>query len=109
MDNIEVKIMKRKLAVITCPTCGREYLPAEIFLPNVFFGRPLNIRRSMDEKIIDFDGESLNTSESYYCEKCNIPFNVISKISFDTKVNISVDFDNDYIRKIPQNLIFNEN
>lgn len=101
--------MKRKLTVITCPTCGREYLPAEIFIPDAFFGKPYSIDRDSEGKIIDYEGNSLDTSESYYCEKCNTPFIINSKITFDTKVDIKVDFDNDYVRKIPQNLIFNEN
>ena len=101
--------MKRKFVVITCPTCGREYLPAEIFIPKAFFGKPLYIERDTEGKIIDFAGGSIDNMETFYCEKCDKPFTVNAKIAFDTKSNLSIDFDEDYTHKIPQNLIFNEN
>lgn len=101
--------MKRKFAVITCPICGREYLPAEIYIPKAFFGNPNSIQRDIEGKIIDFDGNTIDSVETFYCEKCNKPFSVNAKILFDTKSNIAIDFDEDYTRKIPHNLIFNEN
>ena len=33
-------MINEKLEKIICPKCGREYLPAEIYYPNFFFGRP---------------------------------------------------------------------
>lgn len=30
----------KKLELIICPKCGREYLPAEIYYPNEFLGKP---------------------------------------------------------------------
>ena len=46
--------MSRKLNVITCPKCGREYMPAEIFIPKNLLGAPSVIKRNADGKIEDF-------------------------------------------------------
>ena len=46
MENIEEIILNKKFSVITCPFCGKEYLPAEIFIPKVFFGNPQIIYRN---------------------------------------------------------------
>jgi len=48
----------RKFEIIECPHCGREYLPAEIFVPHPFFGRPRDIVRDVYGHILDFEGNS---------------------------------------------------
>ena len=37
---------RKKDIVITCPHCGREYLPAEIYVPDAFFGKPSDIEKN---------------------------------------------------------------
>ena len=44
--------MKEKLNIIICPNCGAEYLPAEIFLPDSFLGRPGVVDKDSSGKII---------------------------------------------------------
>ena len=78
--------MKPKLLrVIKCPICGYEYLPAEIFLPNEFLGRPMNITRDADGKIVGYDGIKMNDTETYKCDKCDSSFEVVSTTNFVSK------------------------
>lgn len=100
--------MKRKLVVITCPKCGKEYLPAEIFIPKAFFGNPNIINRDENGKIISYSGTSIDTNEKYMCDKCDTEFEISTKISFDSFVNPEFDFDNDYERKITSGLTLKE-
>ena len=88
--------MKRKLIVIKCPKCGREYLPAEVFIPSSFFGKPEYIKREIDGSILDYAGTSLDTEESYICDNCKTAFTVLAKVSFDTHVNEKEDFDTEH-------------
>ena len=76
--------MFEKLEKIVCPKCGREYLPAEIYVPNAFFGRPQDIDRTNQGKIESFNGKSMDLEETYQCDNCNCTFNVTAKISFKT-------------------------
>ena len=73
---------KRKDVVITCPICGREYLPAEIFVPNSFFGKPTNIDRFTNGEIEVYDGSSMDTAEEYTCDNCGETFVVNADIHF---------------------------
>lgn len=78
--------MKPKLLrVIKCPTCGYEYLPAEIYLPNEFLGKPKNIMRTTEGKIIGFDGIKMNDTETYKCDNCLSSFEVVSTTNFVSK------------------------
>ena len=55
----------KQLRVIKCPTCGYEYLPAEIYMPNDFLGKPNNLMRDEHGKIIGFNGIKMNDTETY--------------------------------------------
>lgn len=88
--------MTRKLTVITCPKCGAEYLPSEIYIPNAFFGKPDFIKRDIDGHICDIIGSTLDTEESYCCDSCNTTFKVTAKISFSAQIDERADFDSDY-------------
>ena len=46
---------KRKLITIECPVCNTSYLPAEIFLPNSFLGKPYDIEKTSTGKIDMFE------------------------------------------------------
>lgn len=91
--------MKRKPIVITCPSCGKEYLPSELFIPKAFFGEPVVINRDENNKIINFVGTDMDTDETFCCDKCNKIFNIHTKISFNTTMP-EIDFDSEYERKI---------
>ena len=56
----------QKEKVIKCPNCGYEYLPAEIYMPNYFLGKPKDINKEhMTGKVLDYMGSSMNLSETY--------------------------------------------
>ena len=88
---------KIKLQTIKCPTCGKQYLPAEIYYPNEFFGKPSQIERNSKGEIEYFNGESLNLSETFTCTHCGVDFEVTADISFSTKVTELGEFDDFYI------------
>lgn len=96
----------RKLQVITCPNCGREYLPAEIFIPSQFIGQPKNIERDFSGAIVDFAGDSMNLSETYTCDGCNTLFRVFSRVSFVSSQDKLGNFDDDYVTTIHQDNLF---
>ena len=96
--------MKRKVITISCPHCGAEYLPAEIYLPDSFLGKPFDIEKEgISGKINDFFGESMNTEESYICDKCNQPFRVSARIQFITE---GTDFRKDYTTSLKKQSLF---
>lgn len=98
----------KKTEVITCPKCGREYLPAEIFVPNAFFGRPRDIVRDVYGTILDYEGTSLDVEETYTCDKCNTTFNIKARCSFATSLSKFENIDEEYSTKIKQNTLFSE-
>lgn len=71
-----------KIEKITCPKCGREYLPSEIYIPDAFFGRPQDIDRTSKGKIESFTGKAMDLEETYICDTCKCKFNVVAKLSF---------------------------
>lgn len=90
----------KKLEVITCPYCGREYLPSEIYLPNSFLGKATNIMRMADGTIEVFFGKEMDLKESYICDKCNSEFNVQAKVTFKSFPSKDNKFKEEYITKI---------
>lgn len=84
----------RKTEVITCPHCGREYLPAEIFISDGFFGKPTFIDRDIYGKILDYCGTNIDNTETYICDGCNKSFKITARLSFSTAEKD--DFDTDY-------------
>lgn len=83
--------------VITCPRCGYQYLPAEIYVPKYFFGKPKYIRRDTEGKILSISGTKEDYEESYKCGNCNTSFKVIANVQFETTIdNIS---DTEYLHE----------
>ena len=87
---------KKRDNVIICPKCGREYLPAEIFIPDNFFGHPEDIDRSEDGKIEAFDGTSMDLNEEYVCDNCGTTFSIETTIKFKTNEKIEDQFEEEY-------------
>ena len=86
-----------KKLVITCPRCGAEYLPQQIYIPSVFFGKASYIERDeTTHEIVDICGSNLDLNEEYICDFCHVPFTVTAKISFNTKEDTKRNFDEDY-------------
>ena len=74
---------EKKEIYITCPKCGTEYLPAEIYYPNEFLGKPQGIDK-LNGKIENYSGKPMNLEETYQCDNCNCKFSVTAKVSFKT-------------------------
>ena len=84
-----------KKTTIRCPHCGYEYLPAEIYYPDTFLGYPKNIIRDNDGNILGFNGDDMNTSESFICIGCDKPFNVDASVTFKTTPVVDMFSDED--------------
>ena len=85
--------------VISCPKCGRQYLPGEIFLPNNFLGQPEKIARDEKGNIINFEGIPMDlTADRYYCS-CGQAFDVEATVTFKV-TPIKDEFEDDFVTKI---------
>lgn len=88
----------KKLITIECPKCGCSYLPAEIYLPNSFLGRPYDIEKTPTGKIDVFDGSTMDTVEEYVCDYCDTHFRVVANVSFKTyEIDDKKKFSNTYV------------
>lgn len=85
---------------ITCPNCGRQYLPSEIYYPNSFFGKPEDIDRINGLKIDSFGGTGMNLQEEYECDNCLSKFKVTAKISFKVDKVEKYDMSKAYVTKL---------
>lgn len=83
---------KTKFDYIVCPYCGMEYLPAEIFIPNDFFGHPRDIEKDSTGKIKTYSGLSMDTTESFICDGCKNPFNVFARIQYAVEIKDKYNF-----------------
>lgn len=89
------KSMRKKYITISCPVCGREYAPSEIFIPKYFMG---NIKdKVLDEngKIELFNGTDMDLSETYICDGCNNTLKIKADIKFDVSCVFEC-FDEEY-------------
>ena len=86
-----------RLITITCPTCGQNYLPAEIFIPDAFFGKPSEIEKTSDGKIDYFSGKGMDTVEEYVCDKCGAKFKVVANVMFKTFEQPGKNFTTTYV------------
>jgi len=78
----------KKWPVITCPHCGYQYVPADIFMPEELTGRTTQIVRDALGKIIyqeyDEDEEPCQV-EHYCCDECGKPFIIEPVITYKVK------------------------
>ena len=98
----------RKFDTIACPNCGYEYLPAEIYVPKAFFGKPFMLERDASGKLINYEGSSIDLFETYTCDKCNHTFRIVAKIGFTTEEDKLENFDEEYSSPICKSALFLE-
>lgn len=93
----------KKLEVIKCPVCGKEYLPCEIYLPNSFFGRPKAIYKDGFGRVEGILGSDMDLRETFTCEDCNTPFSVNCKLQFNvvplSKLSTTSEYKTPLLRK----------
>lgn len=91
--------------IIRCPSCGMEYLPAEIFVPDAFFGKPDIIKRDTQGSISEYAGKGMDVEEHYTCDKCNTTFNIKAEVTFNSYVVEESSCIEDYV--VPPKARFN--
>jgi hypothetical protein len=91
----------RKSMSFNCPHCGASYLPAEVFMPGAFLGRPDDLVKDAVGKIIYEDyteGCAPDMTEHYICDYCDKPFIVEATITYKTKTEEpEKDFSSPYV------------
>ena len=84
--------------MITCPHCGYQYTPADIFMPGELVGKPETVLRDALGKIIlqDYDEDDEPCYiEHYVCDHCGKPFTVEPSVSYKVKKeDETLDFSN---------------
>ena len=88
-----------KKPIIKCPNCGAEYLPAEIFLPMDFFGRPQNVIKGVNGNILGYDGDDMDLKEQYECDYCGKTFTVSASVAFKAEVVRDIFDEDDFVIK----------
>lgn len=93
--------------IIKCPHCGAEYLPAEIYYPDEFLGKPSDINKVHNTGKLDYySGKSMNPHEEYVCDYCGTRFYVEAIVSFKTSVDKCADTSNLYKTKFKKSVLF---
>jgi hypothetical protein len=98
----------RKFELIACPKCGHQYLPAEIFTPNAFFGKPYGIERNYNGDIMEYEGQSIDLFDTYTCDNCDTLFRISTKLSFTTSLGEEDTFEEEYISPLNKSRLFSE-
>ncbi len=92
---------KKNWVEIKCPHCGATYVPAEIFMPGDFLGKPDSLVKDALGKILYCDyeeGEEPLATESFICDHCGKPFVVEPVISYKVrKEDEEKDFSSDTV------------
>ena len=104
-------MLPRKFETISCPNCKYQYLPAEIYIPKYFFGKPYGIERNIAGQIVEFEGSSINQNEQYTCDQCGVEFKVSVKLTFQTSLPENKEddeFEHEYVTPIKSTQLFNE-
>ena len=71
---------------ITCPYCGYEYTPSEIYVPDNFLGKSKNIVRSAVGEVLGYEGIEPELDEIYCCDNCQNEFKISAKVTFTTSI-----------------------
>ena len=83
------------MPVIRCPACGQEYIPSEIFIPSVFFGKQTDIIKNDSGVIQCWLGDDMCLEEKYTCDNCGTTFTVEAELNFKTSTE-NKDFEEEY-------------
>lgn len=83
-----------------------EYLPAEIYMPNSLLGQPKQIFRFDDGTIDDFTGKDMDLYEQYTCDKCGTMFKVKAYIKFNSYIEESSNFSQEYKTQLHKAKLF---
>ena len=98
-----MKEIEKESFIITCPHCGAQYLPSEIFIEEGLLGDAHSIIRTSDGKIEHYLGNPFDLHESYVCDFCNKEFKIDGTMTFTTS---KVDsFDEEYVKPLYTNRI----
>jgi sarcosine oxidase delta subunit len=91
----------RKTPVIKCPHCQAQYLPAEIYMPGAFLGRPEDLVKDSFGKILYEDyreGNEPEMIEHFICEYCDKPFVIEATITYKSmEEEPEKDFSTQYV------------
>ena len=74
---------KKSYKVISCPVCGREYVPSEIFVPKYFMGTIKDKMLDENGKIELFNGTDMDLEETYICDGCHNHMKIRAKVDFE--------------------------
>lgn len=91
------------MLTIVCPYCGAEYLPAEIFYPDEFMGKPSRIEKDEKGKIQIAPNSDMNLKESYVCDYCGHKLYVTAKVEFKAEIHT---LPNSHITKFKKSNLF---
>ena len=95
---------QRKFSNFKCPHCGAQYLPAEVFMPGAFLGKPDDIVKDSLGRLLyeDYqDGKEPDMLEHYICDYCDKPFIVEATITYKTMAEApEKDFSTTYVSLI---------
>lgn len=109
MERIIMKTSSNPIQYITCPHCGAEYLPVEIYYPNEFLGKPSDIEK-LNGKVESFLGKSMNLEEIYICDHCLTKFQTTARVTFKTVELAKYDMSKAYVTPLfEEKLTLNEN
>lgn len=81
--------MEKKWQAITCPHCGREYSPCEIFMPGDVIGKAQTVVRDPDGKIMHVEweeGYEPAQTQTYVCDGCGRTFVATACASYESAV-----------------------
>ncbi len=78
-------ILKQNWQSVTCPHCGAEYHPSEIFMPGDLIGRPRNVIKDPCGKVMYVEWEEDSEpalSQRFICDECGRAFVATAKVAY---------------------------
>jgi DNA-directed RNA polymerase subunit RPC12/RpoP len=81
---------------ITCPYCGAEYLPQELYIPSDFLPKYDDLVRDDSGKIVAAYNMPMNLHEEYECVCCGHRFQIDADVKFTVSKIEEHDFKFNY-------------